>query len=76
MKTQIANVVLPQDLVAEIDAIVGARDRDTFVANLTRAELTRRKLLAFLESKGPVMKDEDHPEFAEGTVAWVKKKSP
>jgi hypothetical protein len=33
----------------------------------------RRKLLAFLENKEAVWRDEDHPELARGSAAWVRK---
>lgn len=73
MGSRRAHIVLPQDLLAEIDAAVGPRGRSAFLVETARAELKRRKLLTFLASKGPVMKDEDHPEFAEGTKAWVER---
>ncbi len=73
MGSQRAHVVLPQDLLAEIDATVGPRGRSAFLVETARAELKKRKLLTFLASNSPVMKDEDHPEFAEGTEAWVKR---
>jgi hypothetical protein len=30
-------------------------------------------LLAFLESKKPILLDEDHPELADGSGPWVRK---
>jgi len=68
-----AHVVLPQELIEEIDLVVGPRGRSAFLVETARAELRRRRLLSFLESKGAVWKDEDHPELAEGTDAWVRK---
>ena len=73
MNTQRAHIVLPQDLVAEIDSVVGPRGRSAFLVETARAELRRRRLLAFLHSKEPVMRDEDHPELANGSAAWVRK---
>lgn len=66
-----AHIVLPDDLVKEIDAEVGPRGRSAFLVELARAELRRRKLLAFLRSDEPAWKDEDHPELANGSAAWV-----
>ena len=37
-----------------------------------RAEARRRRLLRFLESTEPVWRDEDHPELANGSAAWVE----
>ena len=67
-----AHILLPQELVGEIDAIVGARKRSAFLVETARAEIRRRKLLQFLESEEPAWKDQDHPELARGSAAWVR----
>jgi hypothetical protein len=73
MGTQRAHIVLPQELIEEIDAVVGPRGRSAFLVETARAEIRRRRLLAFLESDKIYWKDEDHPELADGTDAWVRK---
>jgi hypothetical protein len=72
MKTKRAHILLPQDLVREIDAIVGPRGRSAFLVETAREAVRRRKLLRFLESDMPAWKDEDHPELAQGAAAWVR----
>ena len=72
MGLQRAHIVLPDDLLQEIDAAVGPRGRSAFLVDTARAELRRRRLLAFLKDEQPAWKDEDHPELAGGTVAWVR----
>jgi hypothetical protein len=72
MATQRAHVVLPAELIAEIDSEVGPRGRSAFLAQLAKAELNRRKLLAYLRSGEAIWKDEDHPELAEGSYKWVR----
>jgi hypothetical protein len=72
MHTQRTHVILPQDLLSEIDGLVGPRGRSAFLVETVRAELQRRKLLEFLRSDEPVWRDEDHPELAAGTAAWVR----
>lgn len=37
-----------------------------------RAKQRRRTLLAFLRSDHPAWQDQDHPELAAGTAAWVR----
>ena len=69
--TQRTHVVLPQELITEIDAIVGPRGRSAFIAETVKAELRRRWWLNYLADEEPIMKDEDHPEFANGTKAWL-----
>jgi metal-responsive CopG/Arc/MetJ family transcriptional regulator len=55
MTMQRIHIVLPTELIAEIDAEVGPRRRSAFLAETARAELNRRKLLAFAQ---PDWKDE------------------
>jgi hypothetical protein len=73
MGTRRAHVVLPAELIAEIDSEVGPRGRSAFLAEVARRELNKRKLLAFLSNPEPAWKDEDHPELAAlGTNEWVR----
>jgi len=72
MPTHRAHILLPDDLLREIDAIVGQRGRSAFLVETARQEVKRRKLLSFLESQEPVWKDEDHPELAAGAGTWVR----
>ena len=72
MGTQRTHVVLPEEVVAEIDSLVGRRGRSAFLTEIATAELRRRRLLAFLRDPEPAWKDENHPEMADGSAAWVK----
>lgn len=65
--------MLPEDLVQEIDALVGPRGRSAFLVETARKEVRRQKLLEFLNSKEPAWRDEDHPELGEGAAKWVRK---
>ncbi len=71
--TKKAHVVLPPDLVREIDKIVGSRGRSAFLAELARREIKRQRLLQLFKRKEPIWKDEDHPELKDGAAAWVRK---
>jgi hypothetical protein len=68
-----AHVVLPDDLLADVDALVGPRGRSAFITEVIREAVNRRRLLQFLSSEESVWKDEDHPELAEGSEAWVRR---
>jgi hypothetical protein len=73
MAPQKAHIVIPQDLIEEIDETVGPRGRSSFLVEAAWAELRRRKLLAYLTSGEPAWRDEDHPELvALGSQTWVK----
>jgi hypothetical protein len=68
------HVVLPTELVAEIDALVGARQRSRFIAQAAEQRLEHERLLRALEAGFGAWKDEDHPELngPEGTEGWVR----
>jgi hypothetical protein len=73
MGSQRAHIVLPEDLIQEIDRAVGPRGRSSFLVETARAELRRRRLLAILQSDQPIWKAKDHPELASGAAAWVRR---
>jgi hypothetical protein len=68
-----AHVLLPDDLVREIDAIVGSRGRSRFLVETAREAVRKRKLLEFLDSREPAWSDSNHPELEQGPAAWVRK---
>jgi metal-responsive CopG/Arc/MetJ family transcriptional regulator len=51
MSTTRAHVVLPEDLVREIDKILGKRGRSAFLADLAQREIRRRRMVKILKSK-------------------------
>src|SRR5947208_14053386 len=73
MSTRRTHVLLPEDLIREIDQLVGPRGRSAFLVDTARNEARRQRLLQFLQNKEAVWKDEDHPELAEGAAAWVRR---
>jgi hypothetical protein len=68
-----AHLVLPDDLLADVDALVGPRGRSAFVAEVIREAVNRRRLLMILGNTEPLLKDEDYPEFRDGSEAWVRR---
>ena len=65
-------MILPVDLVADIDKLVGKRGRSAFIAEVTREEILRRRQRAALARVAGVWKDKDHPELKDGSVKWVE----
>jgi len=70
--TQRAHIIIPADLLREIDAVVGPRGRSAFLLETAREELRRRKLLQVLESDEAAWRERDHPELGKGSAAWVR----
>ncbi len=66
-------LILPEDLVKEIDELIGRRKRSKFITKVTRKELKRIHLQRALERAAGAWKDEDHPELEKkGTYKWVR----
>ena len=68
-----AHILLPEDLIRDIDSLVGPRGRSAFLVEVARNEVRRQRLLQFLESKEPAWDDKAHPELVEGPEQWVRK---
>lgn len=69
-----ANLSLPADLVDEVDAIAGKRNRSSFVEEAIRQRLRRERLRAALERTAGAWSADAPPEFAtsDQVVAWVR----
>lgn len=66
------HIVLPTDLVAEIDRRVGKRSRSRFLAQLAARELRRLRQLEALRNAIGCWKDQDHPDLEQGSAEWVE----
>ena len=73
MNTKRTHIVIPQQLVAEIDTLVGKRGRSAFLTQAAEKELMRLRQIKAPESAAGSWKDKDHPELKEGAAKWVKK---
>jgi metal-responsive CopG/Arc/MetJ family transcriptional regulator len=68
------NLLLPKELVEEVDHFAGERGRSRYVAEALRARLKRDRLKEAMERTAGVWSAEDYPEFAtsEMVVDWVR----
>jgi metal-responsive CopG/Arc/MetJ family transcriptional regulator len=68
------HVVLPAELVKEIDRVAGARRRSRFVEEAVRRHLRREALSAALDQTAGVLKSADYPEWEspDAVSAWVR----
>ncbi len=73
MTTKRTHIVIPTDLVTEIDRLVGKRGRSRFLTAAALQEVKRLRLLRALRSAAGAWKDKDHPELKAGSAAWVRK---
>ena len=66
------HVVLEEKLVKDIDRLVGARRRSSFLAEAAEEKLMRYRQIAALKAAAGSWKDEDHPELKAGSAKWVR----
>ncbi len=68
------HILLPDDLLREIDALVGPRGRISFLVETACTEVRRQKLIQFLESGKPAWGSgaNAHAELAGGSAEWVR----
>lgn len=71
MNTKRTHIVIPRQLVAEIDTVVGKRGRSAFLAQAAEKELMRLRQLKALKAAAGSWKDRDHPELKRGAAQWV-----
>jgi hypothetical protein len=73
MSQRRAHIVIPEDLLAQVDALVGQRGRSAFLTEVIRREVNRRRLLEILSDPEPLLKQEDYPDLRQGGVAFERK---
>ena len=73
MNTKRTHIVIPEQLVARIDIIVGKRGRSKFLTQAAEKELMRLRQLKAIEAAAGSWKDKDHPELQRGAAKWVDK---
>ena len=72
MNQKRTHVVIPEQLVKEIDLLVGHRRRSSFIAEAAQRELQRVRQHEALVSTAGAWQDEDHPELKSGSAEWVR----
>lgn len=73
MITKRTHVVLSEQLVKDIDMLVGSRQRSSFLTQAAEEKLMRLRQLKALEAAAGSWKDKDHPELKQGSAKWVRK---
>jgi metal-responsive CopG/Arc/MetJ family transcriptional regulator len=70
------NLSLPEDLVAEVDAVAGRRGRSAFVEQAIRDRLRRERLRSAMTQAAGAWSAEAYPGFgsSEDVVRWVRER--
>ena len=72
MSVKRTHVVLSDQLVKDIDSLVGSRQRSSFLSQAAERELTRLRQLKALEELVP-WDEKAHPELKHGAAKHVRK---
>ena len=62
MKTK-AHLVIPHEILEEVDQIAGKRKRTLFIAEATREKLERERFLKILDETQGAWSDKNHPDL-------------
>jgi hypothetical protein len=73
MGTKQMHIVFPADLIAEIDRLVGKRERSRLVARAAWQEVKRLQQLEALKKATGAWCDNDHPELKQGAARWIRR---
>lgn len=70
-----AHVIVEEEILKDIDRLVGKKKRSSFITNATKKELQRLNQLPVLRKLKGAWKDKDHPELQgkDGAYKWVRK---
>ena len=71
MNSRRIHIFLPEQLVQDIDRIVGRRGRSSFIVQAAETELMRLRQLAAIEKAAGSWKSRNHPELEQGAAHWV-----
>ena len=62
MKTK-AHLVIPQEILDEVDHVAGKRRRSLFIAQATKEKLDRERFIKTLEETRGIWTDDRHPDL-------------
>jgi hypothetical protein len=73
MQTKRTHIVISDQLVSEIDNLVGKRGRSGFLTDAAWREVKRLRMLDALEQATGSWQSKDHPELKQGSTSFVRK---
>jgi metal-responsive CopG/Arc/MetJ family transcriptional regulator len=70
-----AHVVLPDELLSELDDLVGPRGRSQYIADAVREKMMRERQHHALIASAGILADEEIPEWetSEAVIEWVSR---
>ena len=67
------HVVVPEELIREVDRLSGKRKRSQFITQAIKREIQRLNYIMAVKETAGTWETEDHPELKDGSETWVRK---
>jgi hypothetical protein len=67
------HVVVPEELIREVDRLSGKRKRSQFIARAIKREIQRLNYIMAVRETAGAWEEKDHPELKDGSGNWVRK---
>ena len=72
-KKKRTHVVVPEELIREVDRLSGKRKRSQFIVRAIKKEIQRLNYISAVRETAGIWEEEDHPELKDGSENWVRK---
>lgn len=66
------HVVVPEELIREVDRLSGKRKRSQFITHAIKREIQRLNYIVAVKETAGAWKEKDHPELIDGSENWVR----
>lgn len=66
------HVIIPEELIREVDRLSGKRKRSQFIARAIKREIQRLNYIVAVRETSGIWEDNDHPELKDGSKNWVR----
>jgi len=66
------HIVVPDELIREVDRLSGKRKRSKFITRAIQREIQRLDYIMAVRETSGVWDEKDHPELKDGVENWVK----
>jgi hypothetical protein len=67
------HVVVPEELIREVDRLSGKRKRSQFIVQAIKKEIQRLNYVSAVRETAGAWDEKDHPELKGGSEGWVRK---
>jgi len=67
------HVVVPEELIMEVDRLSGKRKRSQFIARAIKREIQRLNYIMAVKETAGAWETKEHPELKDGSETWVRK---